>query len=371
MPNPTTNFGLLQPLVNNPTDQDLWGGYLNTSISNLDTLLLSAFTWNISAETSSFSIAGRTDGTTTLGGTKTFFLCNATGGAIVASLPAANTVDNGFTIAVKKSDSSAHTVTVTAAGSDTIDDAATLVIATQYDSFVLVCDGASKWEIQSYKHGITPKSFSVNFETFGTAGSFEYTPTAGIIGAIFEAQAGGGASSGCTGATQIGGASGGTYAQVYLTAAQITAALTTGFIAGVIGGGGVGGTNAPTNGTGGSATSLGSLFSCPGGLASTGTGGAASPGDPTVTTGQLLQKQPGQAGMTAFTASGGWGGGMGGDSAMGSGGPNSNVSGSSVVNGSQGTGCGSGAGGPCTNGGSAAGANGNDGFMKVTELIFA
>lgn len=36
MPTSTTNLGLSKPLVNNATDQDLWGGYLNTDLDTLD-----------------------------------------------------------------------------------------------------------------------------------------------------------------------------------------------------------------------------------------------------------------------------------------------------------------------------------------------
>lgn len=36
MPSATTHYGLYKPLVNDPTDQDLWGGYLNTNMDTLD-----------------------------------------------------------------------------------------------------------------------------------------------------------------------------------------------------------------------------------------------------------------------------------------------------------------------------------------------
>jgi hypothetical protein len=36
MPTSTTNIALNKPLVNNPTDADLWGGYLNTNMDILD-----------------------------------------------------------------------------------------------------------------------------------------------------------------------------------------------------------------------------------------------------------------------------------------------------------------------------------------------
>lgn len=39
MPTLTTNYSFNQPLVNNPVDQNLWGGQLNTNWGNLDTIL--------------------------------------------------------------------------------------------------------------------------------------------------------------------------------------------------------------------------------------------------------------------------------------------------------------------------------------------
>lgn len=39
MPSLTPNYGFKKPLVNNPTDQDLWGGYTNENWDLLDTLL--------------------------------------------------------------------------------------------------------------------------------------------------------------------------------------------------------------------------------------------------------------------------------------------------------------------------------------------
>lgn len=36
MPTSTTNFGFQKPLVNDPTDEDLWGGYLNDDLDDID-----------------------------------------------------------------------------------------------------------------------------------------------------------------------------------------------------------------------------------------------------------------------------------------------------------------------------------------------
>lgn len=39
MPNVTPNYGFYKPLVNDPVDQDLWGGYLNANFDTLDSVL--------------------------------------------------------------------------------------------------------------------------------------------------------------------------------------------------------------------------------------------------------------------------------------------------------------------------------------------
>lgn len=44
MPTLTPNYSFNLPLVNNPTDQDLWGGYLNANFSSIDSILAGSAT---------------------------------------------------------------------------------------------------------------------------------------------------------------------------------------------------------------------------------------------------------------------------------------------------------------------------------------
>lgn len=69
----------------------------------------------------------------------------ATGGVpgITITLPAANSA--GQIAIVVKTDSGAGAVTVSRAGSDTINGANTLSLAAQYDKCWLISDGAGKW----------------------------------------------------------------------------------------------------------------------------------------------------------------------------------------------------------------------------------
>jgi hypothetical protein len=72
---------------------------------------------------------------------------DATSAAFAVTLPAANAVTAGRQFTVKKTDVSGNAVTVTRAGSDTIDGATTYALSAQYKFVILVSDGISKWLI--------------------------------------------------------------------------------------------------------------------------------------------------------------------------------------------------------------------------------
>ena len=127
MPTTTTNFGLNKPDVNNPDDADLWGGYLNADMDELDTIVKASLNNTTTAETASFNVTAPTSGSANIGSSNAFFPCNATSGAIVASLPAAASAGPGFRVAFKKTDSSANTVTLKGNGSELIDGSNTFV----------------------------------------------------------------------------------------------------------------------------------------------------------------------------------------------------------------------------------------------------
>ncbi len=83
-------------------------------------------------------------GAYTAADTDTVIICDATGGAFTVALPAAG--DNtGKVFYLKKIDSSANAVTIDGDGAETIDDAATLVLNSQYDAAMLVSDGTEWW----------------------------------------------------------------------------------------------------------------------------------------------------------------------------------------------------------------------------------
>lgn len=84
-------------------------------------------------------------GTITIG---TLILCDATSGAFTITLPVAGSQNGSRILIVKKVDNSVNAVTVSRAGSDTIDGATTVPLAAQYDSTVLGDDEAGgSWHV--------------------------------------------------------------------------------------------------------------------------------------------------------------------------------------------------------------------------------
>lgn len=71
---------------------------------------------------------------------------SAAGGTSTITLPAAS-AQAGKRYTIKKSDSSANTVVVTRAGSDTIDGNTTFTLSIQYQAVTITSDGTSEWWI--------------------------------------------------------------------------------------------------------------------------------------------------------------------------------------------------------------------------------
>jgi hypothetical protein len=138
MPNLTTNYDFYLPLVNNATDQDLWGGYLNDNWTSIDSLLKIASDVVVLSKTTTYSVV--------VADQNKLIICNATSGAITINLPAAATAGNGFRIYVKKTDATANAVTIDGSGSETIDGSTTLALSSRYNFAQIVCDG-SNWHV--------------------------------------------------------------------------------------------------------------------------------------------------------------------------------------------------------------------------------
>lgn len=81
---------------------------------------------------------------TTLTTSQTMVLCDASGGAIVVTLPPA-AAHSGRGYYIKKVDSSPNTVTIDGNANETIDNALTVVISQQYVARLIVSDGSNWW----------------------------------------------------------------------------------------------------------------------------------------------------------------------------------------------------------------------------------
>ena len=78
-------------------------------------------------------------------------LCDATGGAFTVTLPAAADAERlnfGMLYCVKKTDVSANAVTLDGAGAETIDGAANVSLAAQFDTALLISDG-TEWHLMA------------------------------------------------------------------------------------------------------------------------------------------------------------------------------------------------------------------------------
>lgn len=86
--------------------------------------------------------------TVALGDFGKLILADGTGGTFTITLPASATAGDGFRVAIKKIDGS-NDITIDGDGSETIDGSTTLTLDSQYQSYVLECDG-SNWHIKSF-----------------------------------------------------------------------------------------------------------------------------------------------------------------------------------------------------------------------------
>jgi len=74
-------------------------------------------------------------------------LADATTAAFTVTLPSA--ANTGMMVHIKKVDSSANAVTISRAGTDTIEGATTVSLSAQYSSRTLVANGGSLWLVLS------------------------------------------------------------------------------------------------------------------------------------------------------------------------------------------------------------------------------
>lgn len=97
--------------------------------------------WNtISTKSTTFTAADTDSGV--------LFACDGSGGAYVATLPAANKFSPGDTIAFAKTTDDVNTISITCAGSDVFDDNTTVRAITMVGSSITICsNGVGVWRV--------------------------------------------------------------------------------------------------------------------------------------------------------------------------------------------------------------------------------
>jgi hypothetical protein len=129
-------FVLAPSTDSDPPASAYWTNDNNTSTQEL---------WSVTSKSTDYTIL-ETD-------REKLIKVDASAGNKTITLIAAATAGDGFRIAIKKSDSSANTVTIDGNSSETIDDATTVVLDSQYDTAVLISDGTNWQNMSAFNQG--------------------------------------------------------------------------------------------------------------------------------------------------------------------------------------------------------------------------
>lgn len=167
----------------------------------------------VSAQTASFTV-----------GLNMFYPVDATAGNLVVTLPKA-TAQWRKPYVIKKIDSSANTITITADTTvpDKIDGAATVVISLQYHTVYIVSDGVKNWWLVQ---NIVPTPVTnIPGPTIYTTGSGNFTTSATttLIKVVLQAAGGNGGSSQNLTEKACGGGGSGEYAEYIIPVSANTA----------------------------------------------------------------------------------------------------------------------------------------------------
>lgn len=351
MPVLTTNYSLEKPAVDDPTDEDLWGGYLNTDLDDIDTLLKQGITNTVQAsQTTGFTA------TATIS-VRYFYPCDATAAAFNADLPTAAAAGNGATVYFKKTDSTSNAITVRRASTDTIDGATSKQLTTQNDILGLVSDGTSAWRAIVFP-AVSPTTPTIRHQEFTSVGANTFTTPSDTTAATvfcFRLIGGGGAGGGDS-AEGAGGGGGATCIK-YVSGLSASTNYTV-----TVGAGATGSTSNPGANGGNTTLVVGATtYTAGGGIggatsATIGTGGTATNGDINISGGD-----GGDGENTSPINIGG----AGGSSTLGFGG--SQVVNLSSSNGRAGKGYGGGGSGSAAGG--ATGGSGTQGFADVWWVL--
>lgn len=182
----TVNYNLNKPGINDPTDQDLWGGYLNDDLDIIDSQM------KANEDLASGATSTKTGNYTVLTSDRnSTILVDATSGNVTITLIAAASAGDGFEVTIKKIDATANTVIIDGNASETIDGALTQTLTAQYDTLTIVCNGANWFS----KTDAIAKATKANMEAqtadkYPDAAVFKYHPSVPKAWGRFDASSG-------------------------------------------------------------------------------------------------------------------------------------------------------------------------------------
>lgn len=154
MPNLTPNYSFNQPLVNDPIDEDLWGGQLNENWGSIDSLLLTAtndLNNAIDFADSPYTLLD-TDQNKVLS-------VDASGGSVVIDLLSGSAAGDGYKVSIKKVDSSSNSVTI----NGNIDGGSSTVLPSENDVITIVSDGTDWVSLTGVQPSVITPSVDIDF----------------------------------------------------------------------------------------------------------------------------------------------------------------------------------------------------------------
>lgn len=154
MPTLTPNYSFNQPLVNDPVDEDLWGGQLNSNWGSIDSFLLTAtndLNNPLTFADSPYTLLD-TDQNKVLS-------VDASGGNVVINLLSGAAAGDGYKVSIKKTDSSENTVTI----NGNIDGGSSSVLVRENNVITVASDGTDWNSLTSNASTLLIPSVSINF----------------------------------------------------------------------------------------------------------------------------------------------------------------------------------------------------------------
>lgn len=286
MPSVTPNYGWFLPLVDDPTDEDLWGDYLNDNLSDQDTLL-KTFSDNFQGAEANVAAA-----TTTDIGAASSVAVNVTGSSV--TITGLGTVAAGTTRKVRF----AGINTLTHNGTSLILPGAANITTAANDEFEAISLGSGNWLLRYYTKAngqavVQPASVGRLLNIQYITSTSTYTKTVGTTAQKVKLWGGGGG----------GGASGVTGGNSVFDVMTANGGAGSSATVGGLGGTASGGSTNMTGGAGGNID--GSAFGGGGGSAAGGGGG----GGLAATAGGSAGGFPGGGGGTSGASTGTGGGG--------------------------------------------------------------